>query len=100
MPPNPYNQEPPNPLTLLTRALEPHAAQSTHPGTTASDLSGGMREGLLSIPSLGNSSIPSHPSHASPDEHDGSYGTLILNKRGISKYLGPTAASEWLKEVR
>ena len=30
---------------------------------------------------------------------NGSYGTLMLGKGGRSKYLGPTAGSEWLKEV-
>jgi hypothetical protein len=34
------------------------------------------------------------------DEQDGSYGTLILGNGGRSKYLGPTAGSEWLKDVR
>ncbi|RAK77690.1 uncharacterized protein BO72DRAFT_477267 [Aspergillus fijiensis CBS 313.89] len=29
---------------------------------------------------------------------NGSYGTLMLGKGGRSKYLGPTAGSEWLKE--
>lgn len=29
-----------------------------------------------------------------------SYGTLVLSYGGRSKYLGPTAASEWLKDVR
>jgi hypothetical protein len=33
------------------------------------------------------------------DNQNGSYGTLMLGKRGLSKYLGPTAGSEWLKEV-
>ncbi|KAK4937550.1 hypothetical protein LTR10_021842 [Elasticomyces elasticus] len=32
------------------------------------------------------------------DEPVGSYGTLMLNKDGRSKYLGPTAGSEWLKD--
>ncbi|KAI2919210.1 hypothetical protein CBS147320_8664 [Aspergillus niger] len=31
-------------------------------------------------------------------EQSGSYGTLMLGKGGRSKYLGPTAGSEWLKE--
>ena len=29
----------------------------------------------------------------------GSHGTLMLDKAGRSKYLGPTAGSEWLKDV-
>ncbi|WRT69338.1 uncharacterized protein IL334_006322 [Kwoniella shivajii] len=32
----------------------------------------------------------------SPGNH--SYGTLVLSQGGRSKYLGPTAASEWLKD--
>lgn len=31
---------------------------------------------------------------------DGSYGTLMLGEGGRSKYLGPTAGSEWLRDVR
>lgn len=34
------------------------------------------------------------------DEQNGSYGTLMLDKDGRSKYLGPTAGSEWLKDVQ
>lgn len=30
---------------------------------------------------------------------DGSYGTLVLSGGGRSKYLGPTAGSEWLRDV-
>lgn len=32
------------------------------------------------------------------DSMRGSYGTLLLGKGGRSKYLGPTAGSEWLKD--
>ena len=31
---------------------------------------------------------------------DTGYGTLVLSHGGRSKYLGPTAGSEWLKDVR
>lgn len=34
---------------------------------------------------------------ASPE--DQSFGTLVISHSGRSKYLGPTAASEWLKDV-
>lgn len=46
-------------------------------------------------------SASSNPARLSIDDGDqnGSYGTLMLGKRGTSKYLGPTAGSEWLKEV-
>ena len=30
---------------------------------------------------------------------DGSHGTLLLDKEGRARYLGPTAGSEWLKDV-
>lgn len=30
---------------------------------------------------------------------DPSFGTLVLGQGGRSKYLGPTAASEWLRDV-
>ena len=33
-------------------------------------------------------------------ENQQSAGTLVLGRRGRSKYLGPTAASEWLKDVK
>lgn len=36
---------------------------------------------------------------ANPTEFGGAFGTLVLTADGSSKYLGPTAASAWLKEV-
>lgn len=33
-------------------------------------------------------------------EQNASHGTLVLDQGGRSKYLGPTAGSEWLKDVR
>ncbi|OCF30850.1 hypothetical protein I317_05061 [Kwoniella heveanensis CBS 569] len=43
-----------------------------------------------------------HPSVEAPMQQDSpdtqSYGTLVLSHGGRSKYLGPTAASEWLKD--
>lgn len=38
-----------------------------------------------------------HPSGV--NEQSGSHGTLMLGSGGRSKYLGPTAGSEWLKDV-
>lgn len=41
-----------------------------------------------------------HPMQPVEDGNEnGSYGTLMLSKEGQSKYLGPTAGSEWLKDV-
>lgn len=37
--------------------------------------------------------------HVDDGDQGGSYGTLMLSKNG-SRYLGPTAGSEWLKDVR
>ncbi|BEI84665.1 hypothetical protein CcaverHIS002_0500660 [Cutaneotrichosporon cavernicola] len=40
------------------------------------------------------------PSAQAPDtsSEDQSFGTLVISQSGRSKYLGPTAASEWLKD--
>lgn len=32
-------------------------------------------------------------------DQNGSHGTLMLSKGGRTKYLGPTAGSEWLRDV-
>ena len=40
---------------------------------------------------------PSNPTERSPQEQ--SFGTLVISHSGRSKYLGPSAASEWLKDV-
>lgn len=32
------------------------------------------------------------------EEKSNSYGTLVMSRGGRSKYLGPTAGSEWLKD--
>lgn len=38
--------------------------------------------------------------HASlDDDANEAHGTLMLSREGRSKYLGPTAGSEWLKDV-
>ncbi|EAL20713.1 hypothetical protein CNBE0780 [Cryptococcus deneoformans B-3501A] len=47
-----------------------------------------------------------HPHHFGPPvlaenvdvEEEQSYGTLVMGQGGTSKYLGPTAASEWLRD--
>lgn len=51
--------------------------------------------------------VPQHTGHHSvstlndqqEDEQIASHGTLMLEKDGRSQYLGPTAGSEWLKDV-
>ncbi|OWZ37418.1 hypothetical protein C347_00109 [Cryptococcus neoformans AD2-60a] len=50
-----------------------------------------------------SSSSHHHPSTISsvrsdPAQQEQSFGTLVLSHGGGSKYLGPTAASEWLKD--
>jgi hypothetical protein len=82
-----------------------HPAFSTHPlqsepvegpGSAPSDRMAGLYGGN------NNESIFSNPpSHGvgGPGEESGSHGTLMLSKGGRSRYLGPTAGSEWLKDV-
>lgn len=88
-----------NPLTLLAHALEPYTAQAPSPHTPASAPSGRLEEPAHSI-NTGTSASSNPARYAVEDDREnGSYGTLMLGKRGRSKYLGPTAGSEWLKEV-
>ncbi|WVW85195.1 hypothetical protein I302_107233 [Kwoniella bestiolae CBS 10118] len=47
--------------------------------------------------SFGSVPIPVLPAQPMSPENQ-SYGTLMLSEGGRSKYLGPTAASEWLKD--
>ncbi|GFZ52287.1 hypothetical protein JCM24511_10060 [Saitozyma sp. JCM 24511] len=42
--------------------------------------------------------VPARVTHLEAGEHDQSFGTLVISHSGRSKYLGPTAASEWLKD--
>ncbi|KAI9147388.1 hypothetical protein HJFPF1_12408 [Paramyrothecium foliicola] len=53
---------------------------------------------LRSMPVAANA--PGEPDIGSMEnsEQSGSYGLLVLTKGGRSKYLGPTAGSEWLKD--
>jgi hypothetical protein len=39
------------------------------------------------------------PRSQTPNVEEHSYGTLVISRSGRSKYLGRTAASEWLKNV-
>ena len=64
------------------------------------------REGSDAIERLnagGETNLRSNPSyvHVVPAVHDEStsYGTLVIAPSGRGKYLGPSAASEWLKDV-
>lgn len=42
---------------------------------------------------------PPDPRSQTPNVEEHSYGTLVISRSGRSKYLGRTAASEWLKNV-
>nr|XP_018266025.1 uncharacterized protein I303_02403 [Kwoniella dejecticola CBS 10117]OBR88183.1 hypothetical protein I303_02403 [Kwoniella dejecticola CBS 10117] len=55
------------------------------------------------LPQPSSSHLPTHTvrfedSHTSPAEEQ-SHGTLVISHTGSSKYLGPSAASEWLKDA-
>lgn len=39
------------------------------------------------------------PSYRAKENNDESYGTLVIDPSGRSKWLGPTAGTEWLKNV-
>ncbi|RSL70431.1 hypothetical protein CEP53_001841 [Fusarium sp. AF-6] len=87
-----------NPLTLLAHALEPYTTQGPSPHTPASRPYGGLGESAHSINTGTSASSNAARYPVDDDQQNGSYGTLMLGKRGRSKYLGPTAGSEWLKE--
>lgn len=88
-----------NPLTILAQALEPYTAQDAGLRNSTSTPSGRMAtpNRTSHCEATGSSNPARRP--AEDDGHSGSYGTLMLSNRGRSKYLGPTAGSEWLKEV-
>lgn len=46
------------------------------------------------------SALSNHTAFATPTEPaEQSFGTLVITESGRSKWLGPTAASDWLKDV-
>lgn len=90
------NADQPNPLALLAQALEPFAVQG--PSHSPHSARSGMGEQLHNIPTGASGSSASVRQAFENAQESGSYGTLMLSKRGRSKYLGPTAGSEWLKE--
>ncbi|VUC36500.1 unnamed protein product [Clonostachys rosea] len=85
-------------LALLAHALGPYAAQASSINTPGSRPPGGRTESLYNPPTGGSSSTNAAGRSTDDDEQVGSFGTLMLSKRGRSKYLGPTAGSEWLNE--
>lgn len=91
-----------NTLAFLAHALEPYAVQGPSPHTPGSVPPARVAEALYNIPTGATAaSVSSNPVRQSVDDgqQGGSHGTLMLGKRGRSKYLGPTAGSEWLKEA-
>lgn len=114
---NPVQQDPPQPIPLqaapgshnelntlafLAHALEPYTIQGPSQNTASSVPPARIPEPLYSIPTgATGASASSNAARQSIDDgqHSGSHGTLMLGKRGRSKYLGPTAGSEWLKEA-
>ncbi|KAL6364654.1 hypothetical protein LRP88_00624 [Fusarium phalaenopsidis] len=75
-----------NPLTLLAHALEPYATQAPSPHTPASAPSGRLEESAHSI-NTGTSASSNPARYAVEDEREnGSYGTLMLGKRGRSNH--------------
>ena len=81
-------------LDPLAHVLQPEAMHRGYP----------LPADIIAEPGHSNPNRASDSSNPAPpsigvDEQSGSYGTLMLSKGGRSKYLGPTAGSEWLKEV-
>ncbi|RAK88204.1 hypothetical protein BO79DRAFT_237884 [Aspergillus costaricaensis CBS 115574] len=80
-------------LALLAHVLQSDSLQNSPPVLTSRNPLAGHGDS--------GKDIGLHNSAAQPlgvGEQSGSYGTLMLGKGGRSKYLGPTAGSEWLKE--
>lgn len=78
-------------LALLAHQLKPYAIQGP-PSHSPTGTLGGFPTGAS-----GSINPPLQPTD--DGETSGSHGTLMLSKGGRSKYLGPTAGSEWLKDV-
>ena len=55
---------------------------------------------ILSASGVDSTGLLTEPNPNDENAPDGSHGTLLLDKEGRARYLGPTAGSEWLKDVR
>ncbi|KAJ4987063.1 transcriptional regulatory protein C1F7.11c 2 [Stagonosporopsis vannaccii] len=92
----------PVPLTIHTNGMEPsnNALHSEHgwimqnSGTHIADETLGPTNHHSSGPSNADAIVDV----TDDATQDGSYGTLMLSEGGRSKYLGPTAGSEWLRD--
>ncbi|KAF4556666.1 Fungal specific transcription factor domain-containing protein 57 [Elsinoe fawcettii] len=80
-----------------------HTRSNRHP-TQSSTTVQSNRESSLSIAAQDGvrggrmNAAPNSADTAGDGAPDGSYGTLVLSEGGRSKYLGPTAGSEWLRD--
>ncbi|OQV06667.1 Fungal specific transcription factor domain-containing protein [Cladophialophora immunda] len=81
-------------LAMLSSEFEPYTVQRPPSYSSASEIAGNLYSGPGIASGHSNHALPS----ADDAEQSGSYGTLMLSKGGRSKYLGPTAGSEWLKD--
>lgn len=88
-------------LATIANTLPPLALESHIVPSSTSIPSEGVNEPFANVAS-GLGSGASHRtfvSNENGDPNDG-HGTLLLSREGRSKYLGPTAGSEWLKDVQ
>lgn len=82
-----------NQLALLADVVEPAFIQRVgFLSTTGPE----QPQTLSSVSGRANDRVSQHIERGGLE---GSYGTLIRSDSGRSKYLGPTAGSEWLKDV-
>jgi hypothetical protein len=56
-------------------------------------------QALLAGTAIETHDLSTEPIPNEENAPDGSHGTLLLDKEGRARYLGPTAGSEWLKDV-
>ena len=87
-------------LANVASALAPYplGSQSTHVSSMPSEVFNETMRNVVSGLNSGGTN-PTHASNEDGDPHD-AHGTLMVSREGRSKYLGPTAGSEWLKDVR
>lgn len=86
---------------LLTSVLNhPYAVQTPAPLRRISVSSASVNQPPCGVPTGACGSRRHTVGPVDHGEQSGSHGTLMLSKGGRSKYLGPTAGTEWLKDVR
>ena len=102
-PATPSNPALPVTTDLTTFALPPAppqpiinqaVAQKSEPSPQAN---GAVHTPQASTSTLNESHLP--PQDRAAATEDQSFGTLVISNSGASKYLGPTAAVEWIKNV-